>query len=120
MVAVIHGHDRGLEARDSELMRRLLPESFLQVTPAGTPKGREEWFDWFENTTRYDSMRREIVEFRKLDGVIAVLSRCSPIMRVRDGEPSEHRAMMLELWACDRGQWTKAYEQYTRPPLPAA
>lgn len=120
LAALIERHDRGLEARDVAFMKTLLPQNFLQVTPAGTLKGRAEWFEWFENIARYDVMRRAIVSARKFDGTFAVLSWVNPMMRVRDGESSEHSAMMLEIWTSRAGTWVKGYEQYTRPPQPAA
>lgn len=120
LASVIVRHDRALETRDSTLMGELLPEDFLQVTPAGLLKGREEWFDWFENITRYVVMNRRIVAVREFESTTAILSHCNPVMRVRDGEASEHQAMMLELWTKREGRWIKSYEQYTRPPQPNA
>ena len=112
----IHRHDRALEARDLPVLEALLTDDFTQVPPRPVLRTRSEWFAWFGGVVKYDRMRREIVSSRSFADVTVVLSECTPLMRVRDGEPSVHVAFMLEIWTRRDGSWRKALEQYTRGP----
>jgi hypothetical protein len=111
----IDRHDRALESRDLTSLEILLTEDFIQVAPNGTLRNRTSWFDWFSGIVRYDQMRRTVIVSRSYAVTRIVLSECFPVMRVRDGEPSVHTAIMLELWTNRDGSWRKAIEQYTRP-----
>jgi hypothetical protein len=116
LVDQIQRHDRALEARDLPFLETLLTDDFTQVPPRPVLRTRSEWFAWFGDVVKYEQMRREIVTARSFADVTVVISECTPLMRVRDGEPSVHVAFMLEVWTNRDGSWRKALEQYTRGP----
>ena len=112
----IDRHDRALETRDMRYLESVLTNDFIQVTPNAIPKTRGDWFGWFDNIVKYDQMRRRIINSRSLKDASVVISKCTPVMRVRGGEPSVHRALLLEVWTHRDGWWRKLVEQYTRLP----
>jgi hypothetical protein len=116
LIEQLDRHDRALEAGDLSSLDHLLIEDFIQITPAAVVKIKSEWFAWFTGIVKYDRMRRQIVGSRSFADTCIVLSECSPVMRVKGGEPSVHTAFMLEVWTNRDGDWRKAVEQYTKPP----
>lgn len=109
-------YDRALEAQDLSSLDHLLTDDFIQISPAAVARNKAEWFAWFNCIVKYDRMRRQIVGSRSFADTSIVLSECSPVMRVKGGEPSVHIAFMLEVWTNRDGCWQKAVEQFTRPP----
>lgn len=113
----IDAHDRALERGDAAWLEDVIADEYLMVSPLGKIIGRAGYFEWFGPITKYDVMKRKIITARQIGSNWVVVSDCTPIMRVRGGEPSEHQAFMLEIWTQAGGAWKKAVEQYTRPPV---